>query len=266
MKSYKKAIVAWNQLLAFSPLLASTKKSENIFWPGCAASKLSPTIILKTYQTLRETMPDIGISTWCCASPTFSVGSEKAKHRRHVKLTTHIEKCGIKTIYTLCPNCLRTLSEKTSAQILPAWPLLAQNAQSAPRESTHFDDNHNGEWILHDPCAARTDVSSHNAARAILSARGVRHAEFTHCGANARCCGRKNMLFLTDPAASAKIRASRLEEAGGLPIVTYCESCVEAFRAAGYKAVNMLEVLFDEPSQRGFMNRVKTAHRKELHA
>jgi len=97
MKSYKKAIVAWNQLLAFSPLLASTKKSENIFWPGCAASKLSPTIILKTYQTLRETMPDIGISTWCCASPTFSVGSEKAKHRRHVKLTTHIEKCGIKS-------------------------------------------------------------------------------------------------------------------------------------------------------------------------
>jgi hypothetical protein len=74
------------------------------------------------------------------------------------------------------------------------------------------------------------------------------------------------MIFLTNPAASKKMLDARLVETNGLPIVTYCESCVESFRAAGHEAVHLLEVLFDAPAQRGVLNRNKNAHRKDFHA
>lgn len=251
-----------NQALAFSPLYAGARPAETVFWPGCAAMKLAPALLLKTFRALQMEIPALGFSSWCCAKPTFAVGSEKQQAKRQGQLAAHFAAGGIKRVYTLCPNCRLTLQRQPQIEVLPAWPLLAQFARQNAGEGTAFQ----GRYILHDPCAARADAASQKAARAILRAKGVAFAEFEHCGPKTHCCGRKDMLFLTDAAASQKMLQSRLGEAGGLPIVTYCESCVEAFRAAGHSAVHLLEVLFDMPVKRGATNRVRNAHRKEYHA
>lgn len=252
----------WNQFLAFSPLYAATNAAESVFWPGCAAMKLPPELLVKTWRALKEEVPGLGFSSWCCAKPTNAVGTHAQKQKRQGQLTAYFAKTGIRRVYTLCPNCLLALAKRTDVEVLPAWPLLAQYAQRTPMEATRFAR----QYILHDPCAAREDAASHDAARRILAARLVPHAEFAHCRAQARCCGRRDMIFLTNPAAGQKMLDARLAEANGLPVVTYCESCVEAFRAAGHEAVHLLEVMFDTPARRGVMNRIKNAHRKDFHA
>jgi hypothetical protein len=60
--------------------------------------------------------------------------------------------------------------------------------------------------------------------------------------------------------------AARLAEAGGSPILTYCESCGEAFRGAGRESRHLLEVLFDQKVTRSFGNRIRNASRGCRHA
>ena len=246
-------VVSWNQTLAFSPFFARTLAAEEVFWPGCAAMKLGAGLIEKTYAALREVLPQLGFSSWCCAKPTLATGTDAQRAKRAAQLQGYFRENGIKTVYTLCPNCLRTLSRHSEIQAWPAWPLLARYAQSNPYVADSFSGT---EYRLHDPCASRDDAASQVATRAILDARGISYVEFAHSGAQTRCCGRKDMLFLTDPQAAKKMLSDRLAEAKGAPILTYCESCVEAFRGAGHESYYLPEVLFDEKSLRAFTNRL----------
>ena len=254
--------VSWNQFLAFSPLYAASHPAENIFWPGCAAMKLAPELLLQTFRALGEEIPPLGFSSWCCGSPTNALGSAAQREKLQNRLTAHFENLGVLRLYTLCPNCLHTLGKRTDIEVFSAWPVLARYAKRHLLKTGVFNER----YILHDPCAARADTASHQAAREILAARGTDYIEFVHNGPDARCCGRKNMLFLTDPPAAQKLLGTRLDESGGLPVVTYCESCVEAFRAGGHRAIHLLEILFDKPAHRSIFNRIKSAHRKDFHA
>ena len=250
------AAVSWNQFLSFSPLLAKTRAAEAVFWPGCAAMKLGGNLIGQAHTALGEMLPGLGFSSWCCAKPTFAAGKEAQKKKRADQLRRYFRDSGIKTVYTLCPNCRQTLAREFEVRVLSAWPLLADCAEARPFAATSF-----GTAIhrLHDPCAGRDDAASQEAARRILAARGMPYGEFVHCGARTRCCGRRDMLFLTKPDAARKMLDHRLAEAQGAPILTYCESCAEAFRGAGRESGHLLEALFDRRVPRSFGNRVSNA-------
>ena len=252
----------WNQLLAFSPLYAVSSPAPDVFWPGCAVMRLGADIVGQTYQVLAQALPGLGFSGWCCAKPTFAAGSQGQRLKRERQLSAHFTGAGIKRLFTLCPNCQTGLARRADVKTISAWPILAKYAQNNAKPAKNLA----GRYILHDPCAARGDKAVQEAARAILTARGVSFAEFVRNGANTRCCGRKDMLFLTDPAASQKLLRARLDEAGELPVVSYCESCVEAFRGAGCRSAHLLEIIFDAPAGRSVWNRVKNAHRKDFYA
>ena len=257
-----KLLNSWNQFLAFSPLYAATRPAENVFWPGCSAMKLAPEVLLKTYQALKEEIPELGFSSWCCGKPTNALGSTEQWEKRQTELTAYFDDFGILRLYTLCPNCLLTLSKRTDVEVISAWPLLASYAKKHLLGTESCKE----KYILHDPCAANADAASQRAVREILLACGIDYIEFAHNGPNTRCCGRKNMLFLTNPPAAKKLLDARLKEADGLPVVTYCESCVEAFCAGEHSAVHLLEVLFNIPAKQSALNRIKNAHRKDFNA
>ncbi len=251
------AVVRWNIMLSFSPFLAKSSRAESVFWPGCSALKLDGEILQKTLEILRAQLPGLGFSTWCCGKPAFAAGGKKAAEKRRRQLAAYFAKQNIQTIYTLCPNCQKTLAEVFSGRVLPAWPLLAAHAVANPQAQTPFAQT----YILHDPCAARRDEASQTAAREILAARGLTFTEFAHCRKNTRCCGRKDMLFLKDPPRAKQMLDSRLNEADGQPIVSYCESCVEAFLPEGAGALHLLEALLGQKSRRRFINRFYNANR-----
>ena len=250
-----RVIVGWNQFFAFLPLFAASNPAESVFWPGCAAMKLDPGIIKQAYRALKHINPELGFSGWCCAKPTYSVGSRAQIQKRRSKLDAYFSHAGIKRLYTLCPNCRTALAENSDVEVFSAWTLLAEYAKL----HTTPDKDSEPAYILHDPCGGRADVASQKAARDILDARGVAYSEFERRGCATECCGRKDMLFLTNPAASKKLLRKRLDEAATLPVATYCESCVEAFRSAGHKSVHLLEILFGKMVRRSVSNRIKNA-------
>lgn len=261
MKQMGRLINNWNQLLAFSPVYAASYPAESVFWPGCSAMKLEPALLELTYGALREEIPGLGFSSWCCGKPTLALGSAEQKQRRSAQLGDYFRAGGIRRVYTLCPNCRRTLGKRDDIEVVSAWPMLARYVERHPLQADAFRER----FILHDPCASRDDDAAQRAAREILTRRGVDFVEFEHHGAGTRCCGRINMLFLTDPPAAERMLTDRLGESGGLPIVTYCESCTETFRAQSHPATHLLEVLFNRPASRSILNRLNNAHRRIRH-
>lgn len=256
-------LVSWNQFLSFSAPFAKTRAAREVFWSGCAAMKLGSELISRSYAALREAQPALGFSSFCCAKPSFAVGSEEQKNRRRTQLAHEFERSGIEKVYTLCPNCRRTLAREFDIQVLSAWPLLADYAEKRPQMATGFQ---NQTYRIHDPCADREDWLSQNAARRILQARQIASSEFSHRLAQTRCCGRRDMLFITKPAAAQNMLEERLAEAEGSTILSYCESCVEAFRSAGSESYHLLEILFDQKAFRSTRNRILNARRETRHA
>lgn len=254
--------VAVHQFLSFSPLFAKSGKGESLFWPGCSAMKLGGDLILQVFLALRQSIPELCFSSWCCAKPTFAVGNDAQKSKRNKQLIESFAKSGVKQIYTLCPNCTITLSKFTEIKVIPAWELLAEYAKKNSIHTHIFQER----FILHDPCTARNDAISQSAVREILRMRNISFAEFENCGKSTRCCGRKDMLFVTNPVASTKVLNKRIADTRGLPIVTYCESCVEAFRIGGHEAVHILEILFGNSVDRSTVNRIINSRRRGFHA
>jgi Fe-S oxidoreductase len=252
----------FNQFLAFSPLYAATIPAESVFWPGCAAMKLSSSLMTQTWLVLREREPSLGFSSWCCGRPTLAIGGEGRRRKLSARLSAYFAGTGIKRVYALCPTCLLTLGEFPGVEAISAWPSLERHSNDRPMTASRFTE----KFVLHDPCASKADHRSQTAIRRILDSRGVAFEEPRRNGSNARCCGRRNMAFLIDPEASRKRLRARLEDLGDFPIVTYCESCVEAFRSAKHKSVHLLEILFNSPSMRGSLNRVRNSRLQEPHA
>lgn len=251
-----------NQSLAFSPVYANSTEGESVFWPGCSAMKLEPSLIRRTYEALKEEIPDLGFSSWCCGKPTLAAGTEQQKAALERRLTRYFSDSGIHKIYTLCPNCMKTLGARSDVSVHSAWPILARYTARRPGTSASMPKL----AVLHDPCASRHDESSQTAAREILALRGIETVEFDDNRKQTRCCGRINMVFLTDPVKSKGMLDHRLSAARDLPIVTYCESCVESFRGAGHPSFHLLEVIFDQTARRGVLHRLRNAHGRHHHA
>lgn len=249
-------INTWNQALAFSPVYAASRAASTVFWPGCSAMKLEPELMRLTIEALGTEIPELGFSSWCCAKPTLAMGTTGQKQKREDQLSRYFAANGIRQVVTLCPNCRKTLGERTDIEVRSAWPILADFVRKHPQRAESFP----GRYILHDPCASRNDEPSQLAARQILSDRGMEVAEFDHSASDTRCCGRINMLFLTNPESSRQMLQQRLQGTRSIPIVTYCESCVETFRGAGHEAIHLLEVIFDRPAARGIRQRLTNVH------
>lgn len=251
----------WNQSLAFSPLYSNSRPAEAVFWPGCSAMKLEPGLMRQTFEAMTLEIPGLGYSSWCCAKPTIAIGTVNQKAKRERQLTEYFAVNGIKKIYTLCPNCFQTLGSRSDVEVYSAWPILARFVEKQSSHATLFQER----YIIHDPCASKNDQLSQQAARLILRHKGVAFDEFDCSGTMTRCCGRINMLFLTNPKASGKMLGDRLENAGPLPIVTYCESCVETFRGAGHPAFHILEVIFNQTTRRGIIHRINNTRGVTAH-
>lgn len=245
----KKSSTMINQSLYASSLFAKGSNSKKIFWPGCAMLKLDPSLMRDLYNALKVELPDLGISTFCCAKPTMSIGSEKQIQSRTSELKNYYDYSGVEEIYTLCPNCLATLPKTFNGRVVSAWPLVLEYVKKNPEISEVFVS----KYKLHHPCTVHNLTMLKDDVNEILNLRKINYVKDD----SSICCGRKDMIFIINQKAGDKMWSACEKKHGNLPAITYCESCVEAFREKDKEAYNILEVVFDKKVNRGVANRIK---------
>lgn len=247
--------MALHQGLGFSSFLMKVPRSEAVFWPGCALMTLDGEILEKTLDVLRRAEPEIRLACGCCGQPTVYLFPEKTENRKK-KLVSRLKKQGVRRIYTACPNCTLQLRELGGFEIIPIWPVLAENIRREDIAGA------GGQFIWHDPCPTRKEPAQQAAARTLLAISGCDCCQPEHTGCQSRCCGNFHMLAATAPEKSAKIRAARLAEfPEDKVIVSNCEGCLGAFRGEGRKTCHLLELLFGRSKTRGWANRIKTTRK-----
>ncbi len=254
----RELIVNNHQLLSFSPLFAASGQGENVFWPGCAVLSMGEDLSEKTYEFLKTLVADLTYSTLCCGKPSRHINGGKGFEKRSKTLNKTFEEKGVKTVYTLCPNCFDTLGSLETVEVKSIWSLIDQ----------HFPEEKRGilsgtAYALHDPCPIIKDIEAAEHVRSILKKLGCEILEFENNKEKTLCCGKKNMLMALEPGKGQRMFDLRANQAPSRSIVTYCASCKDTFTANGFECAHILELLFQIKTQTSWANRFKAVKRLE---
>jgi Fe-S oxidoreductase len=100
-----------------------------------------------------------------------------------------------------------------------------------------------GEVTVHDPCGVRFDSEVHAAARRLVTAAGCTVREMKHHGTKTLCCGEGGAVGYLDREMAQAWTELRRQEAGDLPVITYCAGCSH-FLGRRMTTHHLLDLLF----------------------
>lgn len=226
------------QKLMTSRHLVQMDAAENIFFPGCSLMSLDKDIVSGLYQLLQQEIAHLGYCSYCCGKPSRYLATKKTHTASCDKLKALLRQNKVQRIYSGCPSCLAMLREYTDIEVISIWPIVAD---IMPQPETLLRER----YALHDPCVFADDAQTQAAMRQILIKLGVETAEFPHNKEQALCCGNLHMLRQREPEQAKEMLQQRLAEMPKLPIVSYCQTCVNAFKAEeGRESRHIAELMF----------------------
>jgi len=208
---------------------------DTVFFPGCALPGTRPEAVSALYDILRERLPGLGIVLDCCLKPSHGLGREEHFRNVFMEMRDYLAGHGIRKVLVACPNCHRIFSDYGGTiSVQTVYELL----QETPRpDETALQT----EVVIHDPCVARFVPAAQDAARALAATAGVQVSEMPRSRERTVCCGRGGGANFIVPGAIDEAVASRVAEAEGRPIVTYCAACAGTFAQKG-TALHLLDL------------------------
>jgi Fe-S oxidoreductase len=211
---------------------------ETIFFPGCALAATRPDTTFALSQFLQRQDPTMGVVLDCCTKPSHDLGRTPFFEYVFGEMRAYLKCKGIKRILTACPSChkifklhagddfvLETVYERLLKDELPKAPGTRQDV------------------TIHDPCPFRFEQPVRDAVRNLLKRRGITVSEMPHSGSTTFCCGEGASVSCSAPRFAEKWRQRRLQEAGGMRMVTYCAGCSEALGREA-DTTHLLDILF----------------------
>lgn len=252
MMKYRELIVRNHQLMSYNKIFAKIQPGQDVFWPGCAVLSLGSEVAEKTYQLLKSNIHDLTYSTYCCGKPSKYIFGGKDYEIIEDRLHKLFKENSIKNIYTLCPNCLVTLTEYKEINVQSVWKLIDENF---PKEKCNILKGQS--YALHDPCPVINDIRAADHVRSILNKLGVEVIEFKNNKDKTLCCGKKNMIMALEPEKGKKMFELRASHAPSNKIVTYCASCRDTFKQNSFESKHLLELLFATEAKSSWVNRYR---------
>jgi hypothetical protein len=197
---------------------------DTVFFPGCALPGTRPHAVSKVYDRLKKQIPNLGIVLDCCLKPSHDLGREDHFNDTFLEMRDYLHGYGIRKVLVACPNCNRIFADygagiavQTVYEVLAHEPCAAAELLST-------------EAVFHDPCVARRNSAAQDAARYLVLRAGVKVAEMKHSREMTQCCGRGGGVNFIHPGTMDKSISSRVAEAAGRPIITYCAACAGTYR------------------------------------
>ena len=217
------------------------KECDTVFFPGCALPGTRPDIVMKVYEHLRKQFPALGIVLDCCLKPSHDLGREEHFTNVFGELRDYLSRHGVKKVLVACPNCLRIFSQYGgNIAVQTVYGLLSEEPVSSSGTCMV-------EAVIHDPCVSRFEPALHKTARMLAEGRGLKIVEMEHSRERTICCGRGGGANFITPRVMDEAISTRIAEAGGRPIVTYCAACAGTF-AEKARSLHILD-LWDSPTK-----------------
>ena len=159
-------------------------KCERVFFPGCVLCGYSPSLVIKTYDHLRQKLPGTGIVLGCCGDQTLCLG-DKARFQEVLEgIVSMFKQLGTSEVIVACPLCYRTFKEYAPELSLTflSEALLRVGLPEGIKAS--------GQTLsLHDSCATRWEKGIQDSVRALIKEIGYEIEEMEYSREKPRCCG-----------------------------------------------------------------------------
>ncbi|MDV0446267.1 Lactate utilization protein A [Methanosarcinaceae archaeon Ag5] len=238
------------------------KKSDVIYFPGCAASCMNKVVGKSTVKVMDACGVDYSVMSgvdFCCGSVSFGAGNPSPLQKIGQKNIDEINRRGAKVLVTTCPGCYRAfkiiypmLFGELEFDVLQTSEYLMQLVQKNKlvfkRDMKEYltqkgliaDSGRDGDLVLYyqDPCHLTRAVGMHEAPRLVLEA--VPNVSLSNpTPENSACCGFGGGVRTVFPEKSLE-QAAQIHEmakaAGSDAIITNCGGCMKNIIEGGMNA------------------------------
>ncbi|KAF0187928.1 MAG: hypothetical protein FD168_2164 [Desulfobulbaceae bacterium] len=192
---------------------------DTVFFPGCGLPGTRPDKVIKLFTHLQKSIPALGIVLDCCTKPSHDLGDQIFFKTMFFELKNYLLEKGVTKIIVACPNCYKVFRQYGGElTVTTAYEALLQTDLPATGLIS-------GTVTVHDPCAIRFEESIHDAARDLLSRKGLQVEEMKHHRRQTICCGEGGSVGFLAPELSQEWSGIRKIEADGRTTLTYCSGC-----------------------------------------
>lgn len=243
----RKAITT-SQRTSFSwPFTQKCRPSSKwVFYPGCALAATNPILVENVMKHLKKMEPSSDLLYGCCGKPSQAIGLDDMYQKNISTLKSDLASAKVEKLITACPNCHDIFKEELGNQVdvVFLWShLLSQEAPGALVFPDACSTNKMGGFLIHDACVMKSHPAEMNGVRDFAERMDIMVDDFPGHRAPV-CCGKKNMLHMTNPKAYMALAQRRVIQADGKRILTYCQSCAHSFDCAEGKALSLMELTF----------------------
>ena len=252
LKNYKP--IRFYEALGSSALLKRDflpEGCDTVFFPGCALPGIRPQQTEQLFLCLRKKIPKLGLVLDCCSKPSHDLGDQDGFLKKNRKQVKRLRDAGVRHIITSCSSCLQIFRDYASGvEISMAYTHLLE--QKKKSDSNKQVSGIVGQCTVHDPCTMRFEPELQECVRGLISVMGGDVVEMKHSGMQTFCCGEGGAVGFTEKDNKTAWQDRRKNEAGSLPIVTYCAGCTISLHSP--TTLHILDLIF--PDKDGKDNRL----------
>lgn len=214
------------------------EKSRYLFFPGCQLGASDPAYVEKTYEYLREKLPDTGLLLSCCGAPAEWAGAVLSMEETAGDIRKVWESMGRPEIIFACPSC-----KKMFRKYLPEIRQVSLY-EVIRRHGTPGGGHMDGDTVsVFDPCSSRYDPEMQESVRELISMTGRVIEELPTARREAACCGFGGHIYPANRDLAENISKNRAK-LGPRPFVTYCANCRDILSRSGKNCVHVLNLVF----------------------
>jgi Fe-S oxidoreductase len=221
------------QFAKYAPLLKYEKRGTSkrytyygfpdhchtILFPGCALAGTRPDKVMKVYQSIKESIPNLGVVLDCCTKPSHDLGREDYFQTMFGEIKSYLVTRDIQTILVACPNCYQIFKNfGHPLQVKTIYEILAEIIPGGTKKDQRA-------VTVHDPCVTRFENPVQEAVRNLILSQDITIEEMEHQRANTLCCGEGGAVGFLAPDLAMDWSRKIKQETHGKRILTYCAGC-----------------------------------------
>jgi Fe-S oxidoreductase len=202
---------------------AQGKKSEVLFWVGCAGSfddraKKITKAFVKLLHKANIDFAVLGTEESCTGDPAKRAGNEFLFQMQAMGNIEVLNSYEVKKIVTACPHCFNTIKNEYpelggSYEVMHHTQFL-KTLVNEGRLKVEGGKYKGKRITFHDPCYLGRANGEYEAPRELLQKLEVELVEMKRCKSRGLCCGAGGAQMFKEPEPGAKdINIERTEEA-----------------------------------------------------